>query len=76
MITNKLSLNVAETEYMLVGSKQKLVRINSTVNIVINNAKIKTVKSGKSLGVLLNENLSWGLILIVSPKKSLLELEL
>ena len=34
LITNKLSLNVAKTEYMLVGSKQKLVRIDSTVNIV------------------------------------------
>ena len=60
MITNKLSLNVAKTEYMLVGSNQKLVRIDSTVIIVIDNTKVKRVKLGKLLGVFLDENLSWG----------------
>ena len=60
LITNKLSLNVAKTEYMLVGSNQKLVDIDSTVNIVIDNTKVKRVKPGKSLVVFLDENLSWG----------------
>ena len=45
---------------MLVGSKQKLIRIDSNVNIVIDNTKIKRVKSSKSLGVLLDENLPCG----------------
>jgi hypothetical protein len=52
LIANKLSLNVAKTEFMLVGSKQMIKSIsNSQLNVKIENESIKQVYESKTLGV-------------------------
>ena len=57
LIANKLSLNVAKTEFMLIGSKQKIS--NSHPNVVIENKQIKQVYECKTLGVTVDQHLSW-----------------
>ena len=60
LISNKLSLNVAKTEFMVIGSDQRLNSFSDEqINIEID-AKLSTkVKEAKSLGVIIDEHLSW-----------------
>ena len=60
LIANKLSLNVAKTEFMLIGSKQMVKNIsNFQPNVVIENKRIKQVHECKTLGVTVDQHLSW-----------------
>jgi exonuclease III len=54
---NKLSLNIDKTNYMIFKPKNK--KIQSDINITINNNNLIQVNSSKFLGVILDENLSW-----------------
>jgi hypothetical protein len=60
LIANKLSLNVAKTEYILIGSKS-MIEKNSRAqpDIVIYNKPIKQVQECKTLGVKIDQHLSW-----------------
>ena len=57
--TNKLSLNTEKTEYMIIGSHQRLRSIETEPAIYLGANKIKRVKSTKSLELMLDETLSW-----------------
>ena len=60
--TNKLSLNTEKTEYMIIGSHQRLRSIETEPAIYLDANKIKRVKSTKStksLELMLDEMLSW-----------------
>ena len=59
MAANKLSLNKSKTEYVIIGSHQKIKRCNSDCLIKIVNMPIKRVSASKSLGVMIDENLTW-----------------
>ena len=50
LITNRLSLNVAKTEFMIVGSRQRLLVHNEHISIEMDGKPI-TVNEAKSLGV-------------------------
>lgn len=57
---NKLSLNVAKTEFMFIGSSQRLrAQADSSIRIQIDNKEIKQVDSAKTLGLTIDETLSW-----------------
>ena len=57
---NKLSLNVAKTEYMLIGSRQRLAKLPLEPNIyVLGVSRIKRVRDTKILGVYIDESLTW-----------------
>ena len=58
---NKLSLNVAKIEFMIVGSRQKLdaVADNHCMNLNIEGKIIMRVDHAKSLGLYIDKNLSW-----------------
>ena len=56
-MANKLSLNVAKTEFMLIGPKR--MKTGSSLNILIENKQIKQVNECKSLGILIDQHLSW-----------------
>ena len=52
LIANKLSLNIAKTEFMLIGSKQLIKSIsNLQLNVKIENETVKQVYESKTLGV-------------------------
>ena len=57
---NKLSLNLAKTEFMVISSRQKLQSLNDkTVNINVEGVKINQTDHSKALGLNIDENLSW-----------------
>ena len=56
---NKLSLNVAKTELMVIGSRQRLSVQCYDVEIKIDDQIIKSVDHTKSLGLTIDGHLSW-----------------
>ena len=57
---NKLSLNVAKTEFMVISSRQKLQSLNDyAINIHIDGVPITQSNQSKSLKLIIGENLSW-----------------
>ena len=60
LIANKLTLNMTKTEFMLIGSRQKLSTITDTPILTINGTPINQVSTTKSLGILIDSNLTWG----------------
>ena len=60
LFTNKLSLNIAKTEFMVIGSNQRVHALSSSqINIEIDGKSIKRLNEAKSLGLLIDEHLSW-----------------
>ena len=57
LLANKLSLNVAKTEFLLIGSHHKLNNLDSQPSVNIGHDSIKQVRH--ILGVEIDENLSW-----------------
>ena len=57
--SNKLSLNIARTEYILIGSRPKISSIDVQPTVKINTRPIKRVKCTKLLGVEIHEHLKW-----------------
>ena len=57
---NKLSLNVAKTEFMVIGSRQKLLaESHNEINIKLEDQVISNVDHAKSLGLIIDNRLSW-----------------
>ena len=56
---NKLSLNVAKTELMIIGSRQRLNTQCEEINISIDDRTITRVDHVKSLGLTIDAQLSW-----------------
>ncbi len=59
LITNRLSLNVAKTEFMIIGSRQRLLVHNDHISIEIDGKAIERVYETKSLGLQIDEHLTW-----------------
>ena len=59
LIANKLTLNMTKTECMLIGSGQKLNSLSAIPALEINGTQLNRVNFTKSLGVLIDENLTW-----------------
>ena len=59
LIANKLTLNMTKTEFMLIGSRQRLYALTNPTIPEINGAPITQVSVAKSLGVLIDNNLNW-----------------
>ena len=59
LTTNELTLNLNKTEFMLISSRQKLNNLPSPPSMNINNIPIKHPHCSKSLGALIDENLTW-----------------
>ena len=60
LLANKLSLNVTKTEHMFIGSDDNLKKIRDVPHLYLGDTSIKRVQSSKSLGVFIDERLSWG----------------
>ena len=57
--TNKLTLNKEKTEYMIIGSRQRLSKININPTISLGETNIKRVKQTKTPGIIIDEQLLW-----------------
>jgi hypothetical protein len=58
-LANKLTLNKDKTEYMLIGSHQRLSTIETDPILEFGDTKIKRVSHAKSLGIIIDEQLLW-----------------
>ena len=60
LIANKLSLNVAKTAFILIGSKFMIKNVsNSHPNVFIENKQIEQFYECKTLGIKIYQHLSW-----------------
>ena len=59
LVSNKLTLNATKTEFMLIRSRQRLSTLSDTLELSIDNVPIEKVSSVKSLGIYVDENLTW-----------------
>ena len=57
---NKLTLNMTKTEFMLIGSRQRLNTVTVSPTLAINDFRVTQVATAKSLGVTIDDNLDWG----------------
>ena len=56
---NKLSLNIAKTEFMVIGSRQRLAAFdNHKLRVTVNSEPVRQVTSTKTLELTLDENLT------------------
>ncbi|XP_072018506.1 atrial natriuretic peptide receptor 3-like [Amphiura filiformis] len=72
--SNKLSLNTDKSEFMLIGSRQRLQSVKDdihNVSVTINGANIKQVNECKHLGVIIDDTLTWNQQIGQVRKKSL-----
>lgn len=56
---NRLTLNMTKTEYMLIGSGQRVGTLPDSPVLTVNGAVINKVSSTKSLGVIIDDRLNW-----------------
>ena len=59
MKANQLSLNTSKTEYMVIGSHKRLHQTQTDPPITLGDNQIKRVKVTKSLGLMIDETLTW-----------------
>ena len=59
MRINKLSPNPQRTEFMIIGHPLKAKNRSLPEGLALNNHNIKKVRQTKSLGLIVDENLSW-----------------
>ena len=59
LIANRLTLNKEKTEYMIIRSRQKLVKFENEQELKLGDYNIHKVKHTKALGVIVDEQLSW-----------------
>ena len=59
LLCNKLTLNTTKTEFMLIGSRQKLGTLSESLELSIDNVPVKQVSTTKSLGILIDDNMAW-----------------
>ena len=69
LAANKLALNSSKTEFMLIGSRQRLGTYDTPPKLIIGGDIIKHVSSVKSLGVYIDETLSWNIHIEKIAKK-------
>ena len=69
LIANRLTLNQSKTEFMLIGSRQRIATFRSIPCLEIDGIPIDKVLQAKSLGVYLDENLSWNIQINELTKK-------
>ena len=58
LIANKLTLNMTKTEFMLIGSRQKLSSLAVLPALEINGTQLNRVNFTKSLGVLIDDHIN------------------
>ena len=59
LISNKLTLNLTKTDYMLIGSQQRLDKILETPKILYGEHQIKRVREKTVLGLIIDDQLKW-----------------
>ena len=59
LVSNRLTLRSTKVEFMLICSRQRLSTLSDTLELSIDNIPIEEFPSVKSLGIYIDENLTW-----------------
>ena len=59
LLSNKLTLNVDKTEYMIIGTCQRLAKVSKDINVSIDGKTLKQIYTKKTLGVVIDDKLCW-----------------
>ena len=59
LTANKLTLNQKKTEYMIIGSQQRIDSVSGNTNITIGGEQITRVQTKSVLGIIVDEQLKW-----------------
>ena len=59
LAANKLSTNLIKTEYMILATAPKLIKMNFSLLIKLNAKPIKRVSTSDYLGLIIDKRLSW-----------------
>ena len=59
LTANKLNINVTKTEYMLIAFKHRITNLIQPLSIQLENDQVKRVTASKTLGMYIDEDLSW-----------------
>ena len=59
LIANRLCMNIAKTDFIVIGWRQQLATFDCELCVSINGKQLKQVKSKKTLGIFPDENLTW-----------------
>ena len=65
LMANKLTLNKSKTKFIVIGSWERLNTFDNLPNLVLDSFPVKQVSTTKSVGVLLDEHLSWNAHMLV-----------
>ena len=68
LIANKLKLNILKTEYMIIGSRQRIATLEGNIDLSVSEISLDRVKDTKCLGVQIDEILTWGNIKSITKK--------
>ena len=69
LITNKFSLNLAKTEFMNIGSRQRISVTHNKMAIKLDGSEINKVETVKSLRVHIDKHLLWSVHIEKITKK-------
>lgn len=69
LLANKLSLNLGKTEQMFIASDDNLNKICDSASIYLANKPLRKVRKSKSLGIFIDERLSWSVHIDTVAKK-------
>ena len=56
---NKLTLNLLKTDFMLIGSRQRVAALDSNLELSLSNTDVRQVEFTKCYGVKIDKNLTW-----------------
>ena len=70
LVASKLPLNKSKTEFVVIGTRQRLRTHDRSPALAIDNSPVSQVASTKSLGVHVDERLSWNTHITKISKKS------
>ena len=59
LTVNKLSLNIFKSQFMIIGSRQKIASLEGTIDLSVNGISLSRVEHTKCLGVHIDETFTW-----------------
>ena len=59
LCSNKLSLNILKTEFMVIGSRQRIASLEGDISLSINRVLLCRVETTKCLGLNIDQFLTW-----------------
>ena len=70
LTANNLTLSKSKTEFMQIGSRQRLNTFNRLPSFTIDSHSIKQVEFTQSLGVYIDQNFTWNVLIEHISKKN------